>query len=166
MCYSSEIILLFAILNLFSCNTENKDPQEGPLVFTGLTMTDDLGQNLSYDTNDWKLYELWSPGEKGLFTTHTKTICDTSSTKWQISAYPNPCGKVLNLWVSKPDSAMLNLRLVDPNLKVLFSADSIAVRNFSMNIESLNLPRGIYRIYYQLHGNDCQLNGHGDVEIQ
>jgi hypothetical protein len=160
--YVSGIFLIF----LFSCHPEEKNISNDPYVFSGISMKDESGQDLSIDTNDWKLMEFWDKRERALFGDRGILPCDTAQFYWAISAYPNPASAVLNLWVSKPDSAKYSYRLVDQNLRVILSKDSVSEKNISLNLTGLNASDSILRMYYIFIGDNCQLNGHGDIEIR
>jgi hypothetical protein len=155
---------IFSIL-AFSCKKENGDKNQS-FVFSGITSTNNTGEIISLDTNDWKTIETWTNNENSLFTEKKELWCISTTINYSIIAYPNPCNGIFNLHISMPDEARLAFRIVDKDFKVLVSRDSIFSTSMAINLSDLNISNDIVRIYYKFFGPDCELKGHGDIKIE
>jgi len=156
------IVFLIGMILFLSCKKEN----DNNTIFTGITVTDNVGRISSRDTTDWKLFENWSEKENSLFDDNLNSACSTGDFDYSIIAYPNPCSGIINLHISKPETMRLAFRVVDKNYNVLITQDSLYSSTIAFNFSYIHISNETVRIYYKLYGESCAFRGHGDLKIK
>lgn len=156
-------VLLFMII---SCQKEKNKDTTDEIVFEGITMTDECGNFMSQDTTDWKFTDNWTDKENALFIEKRDNICNINDFKYSIIAYPNPYDGIFSMEILKPENSRLAIRMVDQDFNVLISNDSITSHVIALTFRDLNLSNEIVRIYYKILSEDCELRGHGDIQIK
>jgi len=166
--FMNRLIVLFIVtpLIIISCDKEKDDNNIDEIVFSGITMRDNVGNTLSQDTNDWQLHDNWTDKENSLFFEKMNGICSTEDYDYYIISYPNPCSGMFFLHLSKPNYSRLAFRIVDKDFNILLSRDSITSTCIAINIGEFNVSNEIVRIYYKFFGQNCELKGHGDIKIE
>ena len=155
------IISLSLPILLLSCK-----PKSEFVIFTGITETNENGMKISDDITDWKFDDEWILMEEELFTENSSNVCDFNSEDYTIIAFPNPCDNddIVSLHCDVPENKRVEFRIVDENFNVLLSKDSVST-SIWIDIESLNINIEIIRIYYKVIGDNCELKGHGDIQV-
>ncbi len=156
-------ILLLALL-LSNCKEEDIQPIAEKIYFTGLTQTDNNGWPITFDSTDWKTNDTWVKQESDLFSNIYQSGCNQSYIN-QIIAYPNPCYGILSLAFDKKNFTRFEMRIVDENMKTLFSSDSITTKYIMINGMDYGIKDTV-RVYYKFIENNCEFRGHGDILIK
>jgi len=162
------IVLLLAFI--LTCKKKDANaPTVNPINFRGIISTDNNG-NIIYnnDSTDWKINDIWSATEAGLFPTN-KPICNNPP-NYQVTGYPNPCNGYITINYRQPQQALLEYRIVDRYYNVLIANDSLKyVNNQSVNyMMDLSKYKGsdTIRMYYKIITNTCECRGHGDIVVK
>jgi len=163
--YKLKILILITIL-ICSCESNKNDEKKEIIIFNGITTTDDFGDILSADTSDWKLNDTLNMKESSLFEEKMNNYCTSNISDFSIRAYPNPCSKMVYLNFNFPTGYTITLKVVDRNYKLLLSLEDNLSKNLSLNFSDFNISNDTIRIYYKFHGDNCELNGHGDIKIK
>ncbi len=158
------IFCLGLSLLIISCEKGKNDENQDNIVFGGITCTTYEGIIISKDTNDWKLNEFWNVNEVSLFVNQMENHCNNNDLEYSIIAYPNPCGGIFYLDISKPEESLFAFRIIDKEFNVLMSKDSIRT-SIAISLNDFGLMNDTVRIYYKFLGHECELNGHGDIKI-
>lgn len=162
------VIMFFSI----SCkdNTTDPKPDTNPpkdtlIYFSGLTMTDDVGNALNLpDASDWGVKDQWTAREAKLFANASANIC-MPDTSYGIVTYPNPSRNVFSLDLKMPADARFSFRLVDQQLKVVLSQDQLDATRLQINTSGVSV-KDTLRMYYKFTQANCELRGHGDILLQ
>lgn len=158
-------LLVFA-LSCDSCDDDDDDEITLP-SFTGITLTDNLGQSLGTpDATDWRVDDSWEQVEKDLFDLPTSTLC--SSDGAVSPGYPNPCEDFFGFRFVSSTNSIGFFRLVDRDFNVLMKRDS-ALLDAGGDIILLNFSEinpDTVRLYYRIVSGACEYRGHGDVIVQ
>jgi hypothetical protein len=157
-----KITLICAIFTLFISSCKN---DEKLIKFEGITKTDATGSLISKDETDWNFEENWINQENILFTEKKDISCNTGSFAYSIKAFPNPCKDIFFLHISKQETDRFAFRIVNNDFDVLASYDSIYSSGIAINLSEKNVNNSIVRIYYKVFGEDCELKGHGDIQV-
>jgi hypothetical protein len=134
------------------------------MKFTGITQTDNFGNILGNpDTTDWRTDDHWTAREMALFRDSVDNDCP--SKKFRIIFFPNPCRKKSTLYAFKDSNVRLAIRLVDKDMNVIMSNDSIYKSGMEFNLSSFKTDDTI-RLYYKfIVGDSCEYRGHGDIFV-
>lgn len=155
------------ILLAFSACT--KDKNDGNLVpeFTGITITNVNGMALEEDPTDWKFNDQWNELEHALFSERYPNLCTTGFNEYEISIFPNPVDQFFNIRFNFPDTVDLELRVVDKDFNVIIHSSPDSISNQpNMTIDVSGTPKQVLRMYYKVIGQNCELRGHGDIQIE
>jgi len=159
-------------------------------LFTGLTMTDDMGNtiaNLGVNDGDWKNDNSWTTSEYALLNfTDTVSLTGTfvkDTTGWNIgpgiheqpfnraTAFPNPGRDVIRVYFSGFGFLKYKAVLVDKNYNRLatFCARDSSHVFINLNLsDSAKYKSGVlYRLFYSFSAADSvnYYKGHGDIMI-
>ncbi|MHC1774907.1 MAG: hypothetical protein AB9834_05775 [Lentimicrobium sp.] len=156
-------ILLFLLV---SCEKDKKNGNSDEIAFEGISITDDYGNLIFQDTTDWKFTENWSETESSLFSEKRDKTCTPENYDCSIVIYPNPCNSVFRFDIAIPDSSRFAFRIVDKDFKVLVSHDSIPRGAIGVTLTDFNLSNEVVRMYYKVLADNCELRGHGDIQIE
>ena len=139
-------------------------PKPESLKFTGITHTDKLGTiEGKPDTSDWRSDDIFTQRENALFNGPLTKACNPQ--KIRIVFYPNPCRTKSTLFAFKDSTVRLAIRLVDKDLNVIMSNDSIMKAGLELNLSSYKTDDTL-RLYYKFISKDgCESNGHGDIYV-
>jgi hypothetical protein len=161
--YTLATCALLFLLTAVGCNKE-KTPVKKRYYFTRITPTDP-NRNLmgAPDTTDWKTGDVWNEAEEKLFADSYATNC-TPPHPYTITVSPNQCVNSFMAWFNKDSSTQVNMRLVDENLNVLLSVDSVTARAVAIDVSSF--VKNTVRLYYKFIANNCEFKGYGDILIQ
>jgi len=161
--YTLSTCVLLLLMVTIGCDKENTQEKKR-YYFTGITPTDANGNLMAMpDTTDWKTGDVWNEAEEKLFADTYVTNC-TPSHPYKITVAPNPCVNSFIAWFNKDSSTQVNMRLVDENLNVLLSVDSVTAGAVSIDVSSF--IKDTVRLYYKFIANNCEFKGHGDVLIR
>lgn len=155
------LIMCLLFLTIFSCK---KSENSNKIIFEGITERDNNGSPINdIDDTDWNFNDSWSMQEKELFFETGFDNCILSNEN--IICYPNPCGSLCLLRLIEFENYSASIRLVDNNLNILLAKDSIEENLIYLPMENMESGK-IYRVYYKLLAEDCELKGHGDILIE
>jgi len=157
------VLVLLLLIGIGTSCDKGPDPN-GPIVFEGLTLIDENGLVLGFDSDDWRLDDEWRDDEAALFMENKSTDCNDAA-GWDIIGYPNPSDGQFFIQMAKPESVRLAYRLVDEDLNVLISRDSIFNDVIIVNARNF-LIQDTVRMYYKLIDGECEYRGHGDLLFQ
>lgn len=147
------IILVFCLM-MISCKKN----------FDGITERDNLGNLISSDYTDWNFNDNWSNRESNLFESNFGNQCNTDTGNFSVIGYPNPNNGLFTLYFDLPTTYTYSFRIVDGSFKIIYSMDQLNSPNISCNLS--NYKSQTVRVYYKIFGNNCELRGHGDLQIQ
>jgi hypothetical protein len=159
-------LLFLCILAADACTKDNTPESKATkFYFTGITPTDQNGNLMAApDTSDWKTGDVWPEAAEKLFANTGAMTC-TPYYKYNIAAFPNPCKNSFMTSFTKDSATLVSVRLVDENLKVLVSIDSVTARTIQINVSSFGI-KDTMRLYYKFIKDNCEFRGHGDIVIQ
>lgn len=132
-------------------------------TFSGISETSITGELISGDSDDWNFDDVWTRQESSLFDIKRDETCDQNF-RLQACAYPNPCTDVFYIYFPASDSVRIDVRIVNNDYDVLYSADSVG-RQLYLQTDSLGVDKEIIRVYYKVISGDCEFRGHGDILI-
>lgn len=145
---------------LFSCTKDEFISKESNINFGGITTTDVQGVPILIDSTDWNTDDSWNDKEAKLFNKKFKTDC-LPGFEYFIGIFPNPNNGNFMVILDKPDNAIFDLRLVDRTYNVVLSKDSVASKQFNLNLT--NITKDTFRMYYKFINAGCEFRGHGDI---
>ncbi|HEY4785573.1 MAG TPA: hypothetical protein VIH57_05970 [Bacteroidales bacterium] len=134
------------------------------IKFTGITQMDKFGTiEGTPDTTDWGSKDIWTAREKALFADSFSTNC--KAVNFRAMFYPNPCRKKSTLYLLKDSTVRVAIRLVDKDLNVIMSNDSVYKSAMEFDLSSFKTDDTI-RLYYKFITKDkCEYRGHGDISV-
>ncbi len=154
--------MVFVMIN---CSPDSS--QETSITFKGVIHFDENGSPIGGDFDDdgdWQIGDIWIDEEEELFDSELQMInCDVNETYF-CSPFPNPCTDVLNLFIGQPDGSTIDLRFVDEDLNIVIEFDDLISNTLS--IQTANLAKDTFRIYYRFQHDDCEFRGHGDILVE
>ncbi len=135
-------------------------------LFSGITETNSIGEKITDDKTDWKFDDTWNISEQSLFSKSYNNLCSTDTGNYTAIAFPNPCNDIVRLHFSVPKDKQIAFRIVDNNYNILVSQDTVDTdTDIWVNIKQLNISNEIIRVYYKIFGENCELRGHGDIQV-
>jgi len=161
---------VWIILSILFCNCSNSDPQvknsvDKLIKFNGITARDLVGAPIgNADPDDWNFNDKWIENELSLFGTSLSEDCPLPES-YRIMAYPNPASSQVEVYIDKPDSARIAIRVVDRNFKVLMAADSLYAKSARFDFSKFEVQDTV-RVYYKIINKSCEFRGHGDIFIR
>lgn len=162
-------VLIFLALTSFlsACEKEEEDDQP---KFTGITERDGNGASIgNVDPTDWNFDDNWDQETKDLFYSLPQINYDCEKVDSALATtggYPNPASAYMRLEFMEADDYILDVRVVNEDMDILLSLDSVENKNMIINVD-LD-PSGddnIYRAFYRLWDADCAYTGHGDFKV-
>lgn len=155
--------MLSIVCALLCISCEEDSSTTDRTTFEGITKVDINGQLISEDKSDWTFQESWNSRETALFV-EAKQPCVANNNSY-IIAYPNPCKDAFAIRLENPLRYIVSYRIVDNNFNVLRHQDSVSANNLYFDIDDLKVTNGMVRVYYKFSGQECELKGHGDIQI-
>jgi len=134
------------------------------LKFAGITQMDKFGTvEGKADTTDWQSNDTWTDREKALFSESASVSCKPAL--YRAMFYPNPCRKKSTLYFDKDSLVRVAFRLVDKDLNVIMSKDSVFKSALEFDLSSFKTEDTL-RVYYKFITKDkCEYTGHGDILV-
>lgn len=154
------VFLLLVSGMFFSCLKEKT-----PITISGITETKDSGEIISEDPSDWNFTDSWNADESNLFSFSKNSDCDIDNQKYNILAIPNPTFLNGKISIDVPENNWVSIRLVDEFLNIYKSYDSLS-SDITVNYNFLNISGRTMRVYYKVFGDNCELRGHGDIQVR
>lgn len=151
------LVIIFIILSSVSCSDSGNDPNQP--IYTGITVTNELGQVLSIDPGDWACADsLYAPN----FTDSTNIHILPNKFCFG-PAYPNPTNGRTSIGITFPVSTHATIIVSDggPYTDTLF-IQTYAAGQYVFEWNGESLPKRIYR--FTIYTNDW--NSYGDVELR
>jgi hypothetical protein len=157
------LLLSITIVGVVGCSLE-KLIQDN-IVFRGITQTNVFGTAISKDTTDWRVDDQWSKKEASLFSSSYQQNCKPTA-KYVVMAYPNPCQDRISLAIILPNTAQIELKIVNSKFEVLVSKENIKSSLMFDTTSWKKKNNDIVRVYYKIIDNGCEFRGHGDIMIE
>lgn len=155
---------LLYIIILLCCAAISCNPPVQPMKFTGITHTNDFGRVIgTADTTDWGCTDNWTDKEKKLFKHSFARDC--KPVNYKAMFYPNPCRKKSILYLVKDKDVRVALRLVDKEMNVILSIDSVYQSTRVFNLSSIKNDDTLRLYYMFITPQKCEYRGHGDIFV-
>lgn len=162
-----KLLLVVLMLGSFtSCKDDDGDTDDPKIAIKGITVRDDEGNIAgSIDPADWNLNSEYNDLENKLFPSTNLPICaDHADSSYTVSVYPNPNDGVFVFGSIVPHDH-ISVRIVDENLKILYSNDSITGTALTITEDKDGGKRAV-RLYYRIFNENCIYQGYGDISIR
>lgn len=159
------IPLLLFLIFIMSCKDEPEE-EEPKIAISGITERDGNGELTgNNDPADWNLNTTFNSMENKLFRSDDLAICaDAEDSIYNVQVYPNPNDGVFNFETIIPNES-ISVRIVDDQLDVLFSKDSITGGTLTISENGDGGTRKV-RLYYRVYNGACKYQGYGDIFIR
>ncbi len=164
------LLVIFCLITVSAISCEPKDGDD--IVFEGIMYTDEYGNMMrAPDPSDWTLTDKWVEKEENLFAEKKENVCSYEDDEFKIYAFPNPCQRETRVLLKMPDQFTCSYRIVDQDFNVLISVDNetieppAEVKIIDIDLSGFDLPTDMVRVYYKFFGADCELKGHGDIQV-
>jgi len=145
---------------LFSCNRIGLF--DG---FSKITSTNEFGDLLGlHDETDWQITDDFKRKENALFDISYDKWCSYDIDEYNIIAFPNPAANNVHIHFEIPEDKSISFRLVDRSYETFISVDD-PDSDFQIDLANLGLSGQFVRLYYKIYGDDCELKGHGDIQV-